>query len=504
MRRRACVATLGIVGAIAAFGPAAASAEIRFQPAQDHPAAMVSSGLGAGAIASADFDGDGRPDLVVSNCFGGGPSVLLGGGDGSFAAPRVQRIGIDACTVGTGDFDADGNADLVVGSYQERVLRVLLGRGDGTFSSPSATHRTPAQPQQVAIADLDRDTRLDIAAVSDTPGDVTILLGKGDGSFDPMGQVPVGAGYGASIASGDFNADGVPDLVVSDAAKGLQGEAEVLLGLGDGTFAPKVGYAVGFAPEFIAAGDLDGDGRLDLVTNNAFSSDLSLLFGRGDGTFRPELRIRNGEEHGLAPVGVDATNGGAGVTLADFDADGRLDIAATHAVFSGISILAGAGGGRFTPAGDYRVAGFPEPALAADLDGDGRPDLAVPGNVPAIPGSGDLTTRVSVLLNASPPPAAGAPRTERARLRLRVTPSRAAARGRIAFRLRVSAVIGGRQTRIPGATVRIAGRTAVTNGRGQAAIVLRPRRPRLLHARATKEGFLAGSAAVRIVAPRSR
>lgn len=297
----------------------------------------------------------------------------------------------------------------------------------------------------------------------------------------------------------DFDRDGSPDIAVADGAAGVF----VLRGRGNGSFERPVNYPVGFDPEYVTAGDLDGDGITDLVTTNSFSNDLSLLFGRGDGTFRPEVRMRKGEQRGLSVVDVDDANGGAGVWLADFDRDGQLDIAATSAVFSGVTILAGTGSGRFAPAGDYAVAGFPEPVTAADFDGDGFEDLAVPGNLPAVTSSlpavntGSLKTRVSVLLNASAA-SASAPAQVLPRLRLDAFPRRARAGQRTTFRFHVRAVTDGRARPVPQAMVRFAGRRATTNARGRASITALIRRSGLMRVRVEKAGFQAGTARVRI------
>src|SRR5207247_1580579 len=142
---------------------------IRFAPARDYPAATVSSGLGAGAVAAADFDLDGARDLVVSNCGGGGPSVLPGDGHGGFGPPRAVPTDADACAVASGDLHGDGRPDIAVTdvlpdktvALLPGELEVLLGKGDGTFAART-TYPVGGSPEYVDTADLDHDGRLDL------------------------------------------------------------------------------------------------------------------------------------------------------------------------------------------------------------------------------------------------------------------------------------------------------------------------------------------------------
>lgn len=128
---------------------------------------------------------------MVANCFGGGPSILLNRGDGTFGGPTVVPAGRDACTVAAGDVDGDGRADVVTGSYSENALRVLTGHGDGTFDVGPA-YPTGNTPMQVAIADFDRNGRLDLAAVDNMPGDVAVFLARDGGGFAPAGRTQFG------------------------------------------------------------------------------------------------------------------------------------------------------------------------------------------------------------------------------------------------------------------------------------------------------------------------
>ncbi|MGH9137786.1 MAG: FG-GAP repeat domain-containing protein [Acidimicrobiales bacterium] len=380
---------VGAVGALLLAGGVAPAhsqepPEIGFEPAVLYPAATVSSCFGAGLADVADFDGDGRPDLVVADVTPGGPNVLLNHGDGTFAPPRRLGLPTDTCTVATGDFDGDGHVDIVAVSYLATALTVLLGNGDGTFAArlPCVAGLTL---QQIAVADFDSDGRLDVA-VPGLPGPVRVLRGLGDGTFRSCGQLAIGL-FAPAIAAGDLNADGHADVVVSTEFSPLS----VLLGRGDGTFAPGIGYRAteGDTVRYIAIGDVDGDGVVDLATANSQEKNIGLLIGNGDGTFRAHHCC-------AAPAGRSGFDPVPGVAIADFNGDGLADLAQTFSASGLVAIHAGTDGGSFRAEGEYRVSHVPEPVFAADFDGDGRTDLAVPGNLP----DGGLSTVVAVLRNA--------------------------------------------------------------------------------------------------------
>lgn len=398
-RRAIRVSAVALIFAAAPglVAPAAMADEqpIQFERARNFPASTATSGGQAGAISSADFNRDGHADVVVSNCGGGGPSVLLNSGDGTFGAPQVTPTDPDACAVGVGDFNDDGSADVVAGSWVTSRITVLLGDGAGGFD-PAGRYFSGLVPMQFAMADYNGDGHLDIASMNYTPGTVAMLLGRGDGQFVKGKTVPA-ANMAISIASADLDDDGDRDMIVTDGvpsrlALRLPGDVNVLLNNGDGTFARRVGHPTAFIPEYLEVADLDDDGRMDLVVGGAGSFDVSILYGQGNARFEPEKRI---------PVGDAAP----GLQLADFDGDGILDIAAAQAATSGVRILRGDGARRFISAGRFQTTptpSLPESFVATDFDGDDCPDLAVAGNFPALAPGNPLHTAVSVLINASP------------------------------------------------------------------------------------------------------
>jgi hypothetical protein len=254
----------------------------------------------------------------------------------------------------------------------------LLGKGGGKFKPPVA-YAAGAVPNSVAVGDFNNDGKLDLA-VSDggaSPA-ISILLGNGNGTFQPL----IGTAVASSpyfLAAGDFNGDGKLDLAVVLPSNGA---VLILLGNGDGTFRTGQMYAVGDSPIFVAVGDLNGDKKLDLVVSNyGYGADgfISILLGNGDGTFGPSTQYAMGSY----PLGV---------TIADLNGDGKPDLAVAN---NSLSILLGNGDGTFQPPVNYAVRA-PYMAVAADFNLDGKPDLAVStsdgqGTVTMLLGNGDGT-----------------------------------------------------------------------------------------------------------------
>jgi uncharacterized protein (TIGR03437 family) len=319
-------------------------------------------GLQFPALAIGDFNLDGKLDVAATGALPGASmmAILLGNGDGTFQLGRKYLISGAAAL--TADFNGDGRPDLAVLSGSGTVS-IMLGNGDGTFQAPV---NTPVYGARMLVADFNGDGVVDLAVAAGTylNGGVSILLGKGDATFNASASIPIASGAPA-LAMADFNGDRTPDLAVQQGAD----SAQIYLGKGDGTFHSQ-GSLVTVAGQIsdIAAGDFRGQGRIDLAIGN--SAGISLFEGNGDGTLSAARFTAIGRP--TFQVAASDIDGDGNLDLA---VGTGYPLDTTKGTWGSFAILNGDGSGGLT-LNRYHdsLAGY-ERFVLGDLNGDGRVDL---------------------------------------------------------------------------------------------------------------------------------
>ncbi len=358
----------------------------------------------------ADFNGDGRPDVAGQGAQS--VAVLLNQGGGAFGARVEYPVADWTQDLAAADFNRDGRIDLAVTiNSPQTSLSLLMGRGDGSFEAAvNVANTTGLDSPAVVATDLDHDTRPDLLVAHSiacftapcvTGTTMSVLLGNGDGTFQPPREVEVGRGM-AKIAVGDFDRDGHKDLAVGGDSSRLY----LLRGHGDGTFTQQPTITLtadtfGVNGTDVDVGDFDRDGLVDLVVALPHNgSRTAVLIGNGDGTFRPPLILTDPGQRFPQFQAV-----------ADYNGDGFQDLAITlgDGTAGLLQVRNGNGDGTFQSPVMY-LAPPPKSSLggfaieAADLNGDAKPDLTL-GVVGAAPS-------FAVLLNstgAAPPTTPGTP-----------------------------------------------------------------------------------------------
>ncbi len=346
-----------------------------------HPAAHFGVGTGPSQLAVGDFNGDGHPDVAA---VGDGVKVLIGTGGGGFLAPVSYSIGAGLQSILAANLLGGSNLDLVVAGGYENNLSLMQGRGDGTFIGGSDTYATGGDIRGMSSGDFNKDGRLDIVTASQGSNVVTVLVQWTNGIFQPGTLYPCGAQPHA-VKAGDFNNDGWLDLVVAN----FSGTLTMLRGR---TTAPGV-FTNRWSSSFlgtvnlpgahtdVATGFFNSGTHLDIATPNYYDATVTIALGDGTGRFHTPL-----------PPTVPVNGGPVSVIVDDFNGDGLADIAVGHEGGTKISLATGRGDGTFNAKVDVETWEIPWFIRSADVNFDGRPDL--------VAAHGDWRL-VSVMLNTT-------------------------------------------------------------------------------------------------------
>ncbi|HMY17251.1 MAG TPA: VCBS repeat-containing protein, partial [Polyangium sp.] len=386
------------------------------------PYTPMTARAGTGSVSSAvgDLNGDGFADLAVASESTGTVRLMYNVGDGHFASAGDIAVGQDPRAVAIADLDIDGDLDVAVASYAEHLVSVLYNQGNGAFA-PRMDYPTLSYPHDLVIANLDGDGLPDVVtshnldlgvllnqgnqtfaavvshavnhpevlAAADVNNDgwddmvcaseqdvfLKVLINQGNGTFAP----PINYNNGSNnpsyaVTLGDLNGDAWPDLVQMTYPAGVR----VMLNQGNGAFAAPVSYATNYGAFGLALGDVDADGKLDVITSHSAASAMSVLRNQGNGA--------------LAGVVDYSAIGGRNVHPADFNLDGTLDIAT---VSEQLEVLPNPGNGIFAPAVDVvPTASDSRAIVAADFNGDGQPDVGTGRGVLVNQGNGVLGAEI--------------------------------------------------------------------------------------------------------------
>jgi hypothetical protein len=341
--------------------------------------------------AAADLNEDGLPDLI------GDFLVALARPDGTFGIAPAIRMSFQVSDFQRADFTGDGIPDVVVSAGYLGGIQLLAGQPGGTFAPPVSVSTTPAY--SLAVGDFNNDGRADLATATDTG--IEIRLGVAGGGLSA--PAPLAVGHPASLSVGDLRGIGRADIVFLQ-----NGQINVLLSNGDGTFASAIKSAASASDSGLLVSDLNGDGKPDLVVYGGAS--VSTYLGDGAGRFafrtgkaavspvhvadvngdsRPDViagmsgafqvYLNDGSGGLLAPITFTRDSNGFStyaIAAADFNGDGRMDLA--FQAGWRVRIELGDGTGRFTESSSYSIGDPPvnfSRMLAVDLDGDGKADL---------------------------------------------------------------------------------------------------------------------------------
>lgn len=352
-----------------------ASAQNRFVHVPSYPA----GGSFPTLLAQHDVNGDGKLDLIVMNINSTTQretfSLLRGTGTGGYQAPKVMAyVPASYGKPLLADVNRDGRLDLIFSSTNPQQTRVYLGQGEAFQTTAVVSMGWPCgypytcKSPDMQVADLNKDGNPDLL-VHPTGGFVYVALGNGNGSFRAPVIVPPSSSL--SFTTGDFNNDGLPDLVVASG-----GGLKILPGNGNGTFRDGPSQNFNGPVGQLLAADLRGNGKMDLILITSVTAaqaggecrggGVAVLLGNGDGTVGP------------TPAYYPTGSRTYGAVVADMNGDHRPDLIVTNQSGGSYGVLLNAGAGKFSNSVNYRS---PEPLsgnfLVGDLNGDGLPDLTI-------------------------------------------------------------------------------------------------------------------------------
>jgi VCBS repeat protein len=371
-KSRRLVALLAAAVCVLALAPTAASA-VSFQT----PFSTYATGVNPVGSAVADFNGDGKPDVAISNNSGSSVTIFLGTGSGTFGAGKAVATSSTPRWLAAGDLNNDGKIDLAVpcagsGATTANNVNILLGNGDGTFKTAIKVS-IGLSARTAAIGDLNKDGIPDIV-VGNQGSTFSVLIGKGNAEYQPVVQVnpvePPAAVNPRMLALADFNGDGNLDVATANFATN---NISVLFGKGNGSFEAPQTYTdgpaeEGLSPNYLVTPDLNGDGKPDVVVTNQNSANMGVYINNGNGTFPTATLVKTG----ITPSSIG---------VGDFNSDSKSDLAVANtqpeSASESLSVYTGDGSGGFSSKTDFNAGSLTGGVSVAQLNGGSAPDIAL-------------------------------------------------------------------------------------------------------------------------------
>ncbi len=347
-----------------------------------------------------DLNGDGFPEIVSANCADGTITIYANNGDGTFQ----QGVYYDTANVPSGsassvpysvptavtiaDVNGDGNADIIATNFYASDVTVLFGNGDATVQVPNFGYTTGGYPSTAAVvADFNGDGLLDIL-VADDIYSFSYMKGYGDGTFRAAldfytPTTDNGEAYGWDIATGDFNGDGFTDVVVANCCGDATVGITVFLSRGDGSLLPGVNYGAGGNWSFVTVADFNKDGKMDIAALDYVAGQIQIYKGKGDGTFT------------AGTTGLTGDTNSQTLIAGDFNGDGYTDLAVANINLQNVGVFLNDKAGNLLAPTNLALTGPPSQVVTADVNGDGKAAIlaleASCGCVAVLQGNGDGT-----------------------------------------------------------------------------------------------------------------
>ncbi len=349
-----------------------------------------STGTNTYSVATADFNGDGRLDLVTANSSSNKIGIALGTGNGTFAAPTLLTAGVNPRGVTTGDFNNDGIPDIAVTNAGGASVSIFKNDGTGVFGA-FVSYIVGTAPDKITNADMNGDGFPDLIVANSGSSNISILLGTPGGAFSNATNFTTSA-TPQGIVTGDFDGDGKRDIAV--VASGAN-TVNLLVGNGAGGISSTRNTTVPAGAFGLTTGDFNGDGKLDLATANQTSNTISILTGSGTGNFTL-----------ASSPGV--TGSPVAIATGDFNGDGIADLVTANSTPGTVAVLLGNGDGTFGASASSTVGSLAQSVVVGDFNSDGRLDFITANyngnNVSAVLNNGYGVSGVQVITNFVPTP----------------------------------------------------------------------------------------------------